>query len=131
MPAAATDSWRRFRLPLAGLTIAYTVVLVFATHYPKPEDLLGPNPPSDKTLHFLAYGLLGLLVAATLAAAGRWSPARITLMGLGLLAFAAVDEATQPMFGRSADTWDLVYDAAGLAIGIALVAVARTLVKPP
>jgi VanZ family protein len=110
---------------LVGLTLAYTLVLVLATHYPKPEDLLGPNPPSDKTLHFLAYGTLGLLAAAALAASGRWSLRTVAALAAGLAAFAAVDEATQPWFGRSADAWDLVYDCIGLAAGIGLIATAR------
>ena len=59
-------------MPLAVCTAAYTVVLVVATHYPKPGDLLEYSPvKSDKSLHFIAYGIQGLLVAATLVAAGR------------------------------------------------------------
>jgi VanZ family protein len=126
MPAA-TDSERRlpYARPLAALTVAYGVVLVFATHYPKPEDLLGPDPPSDKTLHFVAYGLLGLLVTASLAASGRWSVRTAAATFIALAAFAAVDETTQPIFGRHADPLDWVYDLVGLAAGIAVAAVAR------
>lgn len=125
MPAAA-DSERRhpYAWPLAALTAAYGVVLVFATHYPKPEDLLGPNPPSDKTLHLVAYGLLGLLVTASLVAADRWSLRAAAAAFVGLAAFAAVDEATQPFFGRHADALDWVYDCIGLAAGSAAAAVA-------
>ena len=115
---------RRFLRPLAGLTAAYTAVLVFATHYPKPEQLLGRNLPSDKTLHFLAYGALGLLAAALVAVSGRWSARRVVLLAAGLAAFATIDEVTQPWFGRSAEPLDWVYDLIGLAAGItAIVAV--------
>ena len=120
---------RRLARPLAAVTAAYTLVLVFATHYPRPEELLGPNPPSDKTLHFVAYGLLGLFVAATLAAAGRWSRASAGWLLVALSAFAALDEATQPLFGRSAEPLDWVYDVIGVATGIAVVALARTWLK--
>lgn len=116
---------RRWAGPLAGLTAAYTLVLVFATHYPRPEEFLGPNPPSDKTLHVAAYGLLGLFMAATLAAAGRWSRASAGLLLVVLAAFAALDEATQPLFGRNAEPLDWVSDVIGVAAGIAVVALVR------
>lgn len=132
MPAA-TDSARRhaYAWPLAALTAAYGIVLVFATHYPKPEDLLGPNPPSDKTLHFVAYGLLGAMVSASLAAAGRWSVRTAAATLVGLAAFAAIDEATQPLFGRHADVLDWVYDLVGLAAGLAVAAVAARFLASP
>ncbi|NCX97690.1 MAG: VanZ family protein [Planctomycetia bacterium] len=120
---------RRFLRPLAGLTAAYTGVLVFATHYPRPEQLLGTNLPADKTLHFLAYGALGLLAAALVAVSGRWSARRVAALAAGLAAFAAIDEVTQPWFGRSADPLDWVYDLIGLAAGIAAIAALNALLR--
>ena len=128
MPAA-NPSLPRFLRPLAALTLAYTLVLVFATHYPEPQELLGPNPPSDKTLHFLAYGALGMLATAVLATAGRWSLRGVAALAAGLVAFAAVDEVTQPWFGRSAEPLDWVWDCLGLACGIAVIATARACAK--
>lgn len=112
---------RFFRLAVAT-TAAYMLLLVFATHYPKPERLLGPNAPSDKTLHCLAYGGLGLLAAATLATSGRWSPARAVVLGAGLAAFGVADEITQPWFGRTTELLDWACDCGGIAVGIAGVA---------
>ena len=120
MPAAESTLPRLLR-PLAALTGAYTGLLVFATHYPKPEQLLGTNLPSDKTLHFLAYGALGLLAAALVAVSGRWSARRVAALAAGLVAFAAIDEVTQPWFGRSAEPLDWVYDLIGLAAGIGVI----------
>jgi VanZ family protein len=125
MPA----SLQRFLRPLAGLTAAYTGLLVFATHYPNPEQFLGPNPPSDKTLHFLAYGALGLLAAALLAVSGRWSPRRVAVLAVGLAIFAAIDEATQPLFGRSAEPLDWVYDLIGLAAGIGVIVALNAMLR--
>jgi VanZ family protein len=123
MPAAESTLPRLLR-PLAALTGGYTGLLVFATHYPKPEQLLGTNLPSDKTLHFLAYGALGLLAAALVAVSGRWSARRVAVLAAGLAVFAAIDEVTQPWFGRSAEPLDWVYDLIGLAVGItAIVAI--------
>jgi VanZ family protein len=119
------ENWQILRRPLAWLTAAYTAVLVFATHYPKPEVFLGPEPPPDKALHFIAYGILGMLVAATLATARHWSRP-VILATIPLLAvFAAIDEATQPMFGRHADVADWCYDMVGLTVGFGLVVAVR------
>jgi VanZ family protein len=129
MPAVTgSDPRRPYARPLAALTAAYVAVLVFATHYPQPEDLLGPDPPSDKTLHFVGYGLLGLLAAATLIASRRWSP-RVAAIVLGALAlFAAIDEVTQPLFNRQADPLDWVYDCIGLTAGLVGATIASRLV---
>jgi len=110
---------------LVTLTIAYTVVLVTATHYPKPGDVLDllPATPSDKALHFIAYGILATLVGSTLIVAERWTARSLATMVVCLAAFAAVDEATQPLFGRYADVLDWGYDCIGMAVGILLVAV--------
>jgi VanZ family protein len=132
MPPADTALPGRFAPPLAFLTLAYTLVLVLATHYPKPEDLLGPDPPSDKTLHFIAYGVLGILAMATLAASGRRSLGAAAMLLITLAILAAVDEATQPLFGRTAELWDWVYDLMGLGTGVAIVAIAlRTIARRP
>jgi VanZ family protein len=124
MPPADTPLPGRFARPLTMLTVAYTLVLVLATHYPKPEDLLGPDPPSDKTLHFIAYGVLGVLAMAALAARGHRSLRAAAMLLLWLATLAAVDEATQPLFGRTAELWDWVYDLIGLTAGVAVVAIA-------
>jgi VanZ family protein len=124
MPVACPPFLRHwFARLLAAATLVYVAVLVFATHYPKPEELLGPNPPSDKTLHFLAYGTLAVLAATTCVAAARWSGRSIAWLALGMAAFGAVDEITQPLFGRSAEPLDWVYDCIGSVAGLLLVAV--------
>jgi VanZ family protein len=122
-PAARGSRWP-FRL-FATATVAYTCVLVFATHYPKPQELLGANAPSDKTLHVMAYAVLATLVGLTLAAAGRWVAGAIARAAGGMAVFGAIDEATQPLpwFRRAADPLDWVFDLGGIALGLAVVAV--------
>lgn len=119
--ARARPAWPvRF---LAAATAGYATLLVWATHYPKPQNLLGPKPPSDKLLHISAYTLLGGLVAATLLGAGRRSLRTARTAAAGLAAFAAIDEATQPLpwFRRMADPIDWFFDAAGIVIGMTVV----------
>jgi VanZ family protein len=108
---------------LAAATAAYTLVLVFATHYPKPEELLGPNAPSDKMLHFLAYAALAILAGGTLVMAGRWSVRGGLGLAAGLAVFGVVDEITQPFFSRDAEPLDWAYDCIGIAGGLLVVAV--------
>ncbi|MGB8853514.1 MAG: VanZ family protein [Pirellulales bacterium] len=110
----------------ATATAAYAAVLVFATHYPKPQELLGPNAPSDKTLHVMAYAVLAGLVGLTLVAAGRWNRPAIVRAAGCMAIFGALDEITQPLpwFRRAADPLDWAFDLGGIAIGLAAVAVA-------
>lgn len=104
---------------------AYGLILLLATHAPADDvqflvrvadyGLLDP----DKLLHMAAYGVLGLLAA--LAYGDRWripSTAAVTLFAL-LAVWGAVDEVTQPLFGRLADASDWVCDLVGSAIGLA------------
>jgi|LakMenEpi03Aug12_release.lakeMendotaPanAssembly.Ray.scaffolds.fasta_scaffold49864_2 VanZ family protein len=114
---------------LAVVTAGYTAFLVWATHHPRPEFLLGPNPPSDKTLHFIAYGGLAVLAAGTLALARHWTPPRSAVLAGVLAIFAAVDEITQPFFKRSSEPLDWVYDCLGIGLGIVAVAAAVAVVR--
>jgi len=127
MPAVEPFSLRRFFWPCFALTACYSLLLVWATHYPKPENILGPNAPPDKALHFLAYGLLGLLMAATLAASRHWSRRNALLLAVALAVAAIADESTQPFFGRAAEALDWVFDVIGIVGGIGAMAVADRL----
>lgn len=115
--------WLRDALP--WITAAYAVLLVCATHYPRPQEILGSGPgvPSDKTMHVVAYFLLAGLAAATLGARGSWTVSRVAGLTAGLVVFAAVDEVTQPFFSRFADRLDWAADCAGIALGVGAVAV--------
>lgn len=114
---------------IALTTAAYAGALVFATHYPKPEELVGGRLPPDKLLHFFAYGALGLFAALMLRARGRLVGRTAPVLAAGLAAWAVIDEATQPLFGRAADPLDWVYDVLGLAIGIGTVMLATFLLQ--
>jgi VanZ family protein len=100
------------------LAAAYACVLVYATHHPQPAQLVGPNSPGDKTLHLTAYFLLGGAVAVAVAARGGWTGRSAAALFVVLSLFAAVDEITQPFFGRHADGVDWAFDQMGLVAGI-------------
>lgn len=117
---------------LSLATAAYVCVLVYATHHPRPQELLGEGPgvPSDKTLHVAAYAVLGLLASATLAAWRRWTLRDVVALAVGLVLFGAVDEATQPLFGRFADVADWLADCRGILAGTVTVAAILAAVAP-
>ena len=109
---------------LAAATAAYVCVLVYATHHPRPQELVGEGPgtPSDKALHLWAYSVLGLLSAATLAAGRPWTIRAAAALTVGLFAFGAADEITQPLFGRYADVRDWIADCGGSVAGVLAIA---------
>jgi VanZ family protein len=110
----------------ALVNAAYAVVLVFATHYPRPDELVPQIAlVSDKLLHFAAYGVLGSLTMATfLAWRGAPRPAAIAGLFAGLALFAVGDEVTQPLFSRAAEPLDWVADCLGLAVGMLVTGMA-------
>ena len=112
---------------IAAATGAYAALVVFATHYPKPEELVAGKLPSDKLLHFAAYGALGFLAALVLRSRGRLVGRLTPLLIGGLAVWCVIDEATQPLFGRHADLLDWVYDVIGLGVGIGAVVATNNL----
>ena len=116
---------------LATLTVGYAALLAFATHYPRPQDLLGRIPTSDKVLHLCSYAVLAALVTATLAAAGRRTLRTLLVVAVALAAFGVVDEITQPLpwFRRAAEPLDWLADLAGIALGITTVTALAALVR--
>lgn len=98
------------------LLIVYWVVLLTATHWPKLPGL--DIPGKDKTEHVLAYGLLaGLMINV---AARRLIMYRGLVIALGTVALIAIagalDERTQPYFGRSCELYDWLADLAGAGL---------------
>ena len=124
---AATRPSSRLPWCLAWATAVYTVLLVFATHYPRPQEILGTGPdlPTDKTMHVVAYGILGLLASATLAAWGRWTLQNVIGLAAALALLGGLDEITQPIFSRIADPLDWIGDCTGIALGMMAVATGR------
>jgi VanZ family protein len=92
-----------------------------------------PRPPSldfdsaDKWQHLAAFFCLSASAALALAPGGRG----LALAGLGMLAFGFFIEAVQMHLpARSAEWLDVVADSAGIALGLAAVALARRLWPP-
>ncbi|MFM8634464.1 MAG: VanZ family protein [Planctomycetia bacterium] len=105
---------------------AYAVTLVLATHVPRPERFLSRVELSDKILHLVSYCLLASFTAMAVRSAGRWSTRSALGLAIALAAFGAIDEITQPLFSRRAELLDWAADCAGIAVGIAVVAIASS-----
>jgi VanZ family protein len=115
---------RRFILVALILYWAFALTM---THMPHPPPV-GP-PVSDKLIHFLAYGLLsGLLFLAMWMSrpSMRFLPA--VVLGI-ILAYAAFDEITQPIFGRDCEFGDWLADSAAGVVAVTILGSIRHLLR--
>lgn len=104
------------------LTMALGSAIAISTLMPlTPVDM--PSG-SDKLFHFGAFGALALPLALVRP---RWSG----WLFLAFSAFGAAIEIVQPYVGRSREFADLVADMAGIACGMLLGIVVRTLLPSP
>lgn len=104
--------------------VAYWLVLLTLTHLPPSNSIRISGMWTGALAHVLLFTLLGLL--------GAWAiplrnMTRGFVLGLGLAAFAAMDECTQSWTGRTPDYADWLADAVGVTLGIALYFLARTM----
>ncbi len=109
---------RRF---VAAALLVYWIVLFAATHVPirrAPVSI----PGADKVVHFVGYGVLGLLLTF-------WVGLRRPLSGKVLLAtvlilatYGAIDELLQIPVGRTCDIADWVFDLLGASLGVLTIA---------
>ncbi|MDD9725803.1 VanZ family protein [Roseovarius sp. SK2] len=102
-----------FSLRLAHvLTLALALGILVTTLWPSH----GHPPPftlHDKVLHLLAFAALILPMAVT-------EPRRALRLAPVYIAFGAAIEVIQPAFGRGAEWLDLLADALGVGLGLAL-----------
>lgn len=103
----------------------YAAALVVATHMPRvhPDVIRMAHRVSplqaDKTLHLVAYGILGALAGK--AFAGGRPAAAVVRLAVALAGWACLDEISQPVFGRTADVWDWCFDVIGVVLGLLCV----------
>lgn len=90
----------------------WTTLLLTATHWPQPDVDLS-RFGGDKTVHFAAYGMWGLLAGLAFVRT-RIDLAKWLVLGSLL---GAVDETTQPLFNRHTELADWFADIGGLCLG--------------
>jgi VanZ family protein len=112
--------WRRTAVYwIAALTL-YWLVLFVGTHLPA-QKVSGVAMANDKFVHATAYAVLTTLLCIawrrTGGTLGLW--VRLGIAAI-VLAYGAIDELTQPFFGRSCDLADWIADGVGVFGAIAI-----------
>lgn len=107
------------RFWLAALAL-YWVALFVGTHIPveRVPDAVGS---ADKIAHFLAFGTLAMIFAATWQTfAGRLKFRKLVWIWVIIATYGALEELTQPFVNRVASIYDWLADISGAAIGLAV-----------
>ena len=113
---------RRFWQLIWTLTAIYWVFICIMTHLP-PDKVPKPDV-SDKTEHVVAYGLLAGMIHLCLWPR-RWTMLKTASLVLCVaLVYGALDEITQPIFGRDCSILDWLADAAGAIIAVMIMTIA-------
>ena len=114
------------RLFAWALTAAYWVVIFVLTHLP-PSGLPRVQV-SDKTAHFVGYGLLsaGLFVSLSLTGLSARRCAIIVLVVA--MGYGAFDEWSQQFVRRSSELDDWLADVGGALLAVGLMWLARAIV---
>ncbi len=113
-PPAETARLRR-RVVLAACVILWTTALV-ATHIPPARvPRLGV---ADRLLHVAGFFALATVFWLTLVLYEFRRVRRDAIVVLAMLAYAAIDESTQPLVGRAASVLDWGADALGACLAV-------------
>jgi len=108
------------RLRELGPLVVGSLILV-VSHLPK--GVLPRTGLHYRAEHALAYGFLAMVC---LLAMGRRRALVRASIALGIImVVGAVDEVTQPLFGRGGSVWDWVFDLAGASVAVGVWVVFR------
>jgi VanZ family protein len=93
-------------------------IQLLITSLPGRDVPISAGHPWDWFIHAVMYGGLGFLIVRAAALSG-WARIRWGWVGVGLSAYAALDEAHQLFVaGRDASVSDWAFDTAGVAAGL-------------
>jgi VanZ family protein len=89
------------------------------THWPKEQMPDTPFIPYlDKLIHFSLFTVLGILLSYRVTG-GSYKKQFTTVLAI-LATYAALDELTQPLVGRTTEILDWIADILGASVGFAL-----------
>jgi VanZ family protein len=112
----------KFKTLLFWSLILYWGFLLTMTHLPHPPRM---RDYGDKTLHLAAYGVLAFLLSMNFQIR-KMAPERIIARVVVMVIIGgAIDEWTQPLFGRTCELMDWCADVAaagGVSTAVAMVA---------
>ena len=99
--------------------LLWAATILVLTSVPVPD--VGAPANSDKVVHYLVYGLLGMFVGRALLLEGR-RVRHLALAALAVSAFGALDEWHQSFIhGRMGDVHDWIADSIGGASALAFM----------
>ncbi len=100
---------------MLGLLVFSWLVLIYLESSQPPPKIFGQIPGIDKVAHFIAYGLLGLMLATLLNLINHYKKIPVLPLVVSLVVLAGMfDEAHQAFVpGRNSDSWDLLADFCG------------------
>jgi len=117
-------NYRQLNWPLItlALLVLYWAALAVATHLPAvavPHTRL-----TDKSIHFIAFLGLSVLLGAAWASRRPWGLRGAVLVVTTIAVYAALDELTQGLIpGRYPDLRDWYYDVGGALTAVVLLSV--------
>jgi VanZ family protein len=102
--------------------VVYAGAIFLLSALPHPEKELPSflGEISDKVLHLVEYGILGLLCyRAFRSAAGEWGARHALWLAIVMATVYGLSDELHQVFvpPREADPWDLMADAAGAVVG--------------
>jgi VanZ family protein len=103
-------------------TAIYWITIFALTHVPVTIPKRGPG---DKTIHFVVYAILGVLLWLSIKPRRWMIPAMVGM----LMVYGAIDELTQPLVGRSCEFNDWLADSAGAVVATGACALVTRLTK--
>lgn len=110
--------WRRTAVFWLVALALYWLAIFIGTHLPT-QRVSGVAMANDKLVHAAAYAVLTTLlciawrrVGGSLGLRGRLVIAAV------ILAYGAIDELSQPYFGRSCDLMDWIADGVGVTLAL-------------
>ena len=108
---------------MLAATACYAGTLLLLTHWPRVSvpALPGLGLPLDKIAHLGLYAGLAMLLAVTNHLGGLATRWFMPTLFVWIAAFAAADEATQILSGRTCDFNDWLFDLIGVVGGLVLV----------
>ncbi len=112
--------WRRTAVFWLAALAVYWLVLFIGTHLPT-ENVAGVATDNDKLVHTAAYAVLTtLLCIAWRRVGGSPGLAGRLVIAAAVLSYGAIDELSQPYFGRSCDLRDWIADGVGVTLALLL-----------
>ena len=118
-PTRDSSHWRNYvtrRTLLIAVLSGYWITIFIGTHVPSiPQSLADQG---DKSLHFVAYCGLAVVLLVWCARLRPLSVGTVAVLWLVIAGYGVFDEVTQLLVGRDCELGDWIADIIGAASGL-------------